>query len=162
MSTPVTIHPVDPSVVKPPAVGLSGLSDGGDNPGGAPVTLTANVTLPATTGLAPPTAATRAGAHRQDAGSQLADLAFFLNASLVQHAVGNLTTPTFTFTPPAAGDYVVDAIAVGTDGVSGVAMPILVHAVGAPTVVTVAVSGDGHGGVRRWRTARWRSGARGT
>ena len=142
VSTPVTIHPVDPSVGQPPAVGLSGLSDGATIQVGVPITLSADVTLPAAAGLASPSRSLR-GAHRQDAGSQLADLAFFLNASLVQHATGNLTMPAFTFTPPSAGDYVVEAIATDTNGISGLATPILVHAVGAPTVVTIAPSGDG-------------------
>ena len=167
VSSPATIHPVDPSVGKPPAVGLSGLSDGATITVGVPVSLAASVTLPVATGLASsasrPSRSSR-GAHRQDASSQLADLAFFLNASLIQHAVGGDPANTaFTFTPPSAGDYVVEAIATDTDGISGVAMPITVHAVGAPpvvTTVTVAVSGDGRAefGVENGKVAVRRTG----
>ncbi len=159
VSNPATIRPVDPSVGEPPAVGLSGLGDGATIQVGVPVTLAANVTLPVATSLASPSRSSR-GAHRQDAASQLADLAFFLNASLIQHAVSNATTSAFTFTAPSAGDYVVEAIATDTNGLSGVAMPIIVHAVGASTVVTVAPSGDGRAefGVENGKVAVRRTG----
>ncbi len=160
VSDPATIRPVDPSLGKPPAVGLSGLSDGATIPVGAPVTLAANVTLPLATGLASSSRSTTRGAHRQDAASQLADLAFFLNASLIQHGAAGALQPGFTFTPPSAGDYVIEAIATDKDGISGVAMPITVHAVGASTVVTVASSGDGRAefGVENGKVAVRRTG----
>ena len=161
VSNAATIHPIDPSVGKPPAVGLSGLSDGATIQVGVPITLAANVTLPALTAdLASSTRSSR-GAHRQDASSQLADLSFYLNATLVQHGISGSTSPGFTFTPPSAGDYVVEAIATDTDGISGVAMPILVHAVGAPTVVTVVPAGDGLAefGVENGKVAVQRTGS---
>ena len=161
VSNPVTIHPVDPSVGQPPAVGLSGLSDGATVQVGVPIDLAVSVTLPVATGLAPPSrSASAGGAHRQDAASQLADLAFYLNATLVQHGIADASKPGFTFTPTAAGDFVVEAIATDTDGISGVAMPITVHAVGAPTVVTVAPSGDGRAeyGVENGKVAVRRTG----
>ncbi len=160
VSNPATIRPVDPSVGEPPAVGLSGLSDGATIPVGIPVTLAANVTLPAATGLASPSRSSSRGPHRRDAAGQLADLAFFLNATLVEHAAVAATQSGFTFTPPSAGDYVVEAIATDTDGISGVAMPITVHAVGAPTMVTVAAAGDGRAefGVENGKVAVRRTG----
>ena len=137
VSNPVTIHPVDPSVGQPPTVGLSGLSDGATVQVGAPVSVGINITLPA---------ASRApvGPRPRTAAGSLADLEFYLNTALLQHGFGNDPgKPGFVFTPPSPGDYVVEAIATDTDGLSGVAMPILVHAVGAPVMVTAAVAGDG-------------------
>ena len=160
-SPAVTIRPVDPAVDRPPVIALNGIVDGATVLVGVPLSLPVSVSDP-------DAANAQAGAlARQDSGiGVIADLAFYLNAALAQHGIGNDPNQrAFTFTPPAAGDYVINAIATDGAGLSGVAQPIRVHAVTMtpPTVptVNVAASGDGRAqfGVENGKVVFRRTGA---
>ena len=141
-SPAVSIQTVDPSVDRPPVIALLDLSDGTTVLVGVPTSVPVSVSDPDAA------TASTAGLARQDTGiGTIADLAFYLNAALVQHGLGNdPAAPSFTFTPPAAGDYVLNAIATDGAGLSGLARPVTIHAVNPPPplpMVNVAVSGDG-------------------
>ena len=142
VSSPVSVRPLDASVDRPPVIAFTGLSDGMIVIAGIPITLPVSVSDPDATGAAG--GAPGILTSRQDTGiGTIADLSFYLNAGLVQHGFGNdPTKPSFAFTPPAAGEYVVNAIATDGAGLSGVAMPLVIRAVMPPTI-NVALSGDG-------------------
>ena len=75
-------------------------------------------------------------------GSLIAKMEYFLN----QTKLGMATQPPFSFdfTPPAAGTYVLQAIATDDAGLAGVATPLVVDAVSASPTVALSVPGGGN------------------
>ncbi len=76
-------------------------------------------------------------------GGVIASVDYFLN----QLKVASSTQPpySFDFTPPAAGTYVIEAIATDNAGLSGVADPVIVQAVADAPTVSLSLPGGGAG-----------------
>ena len=89
------------------------------------------------------TSAAGAGLGRADMtlDALIAEMDYFVNGVNIGHA---LVPPfSFSFTPPAAGKYVLHAVATDGAGLSTVSDPVVVEADPVPPVVTVVAAGDG-------------------
>ena len=88
---------------------------------------------------APVTSIAAGGKTRRDAAGTLALLEYYLNGA----KLGEATAPpfNFTFTPPALGKYVLDAVATDASGLASLSAPLNVQADPPPTV-SLAISGS--------------------
>ena len=118
---------------QPPLVTLSGVSDGAQVAVNSANAVTVNVSAATTNATA------SGGKTRRDAASTLALMEYYLNGT----KLGEATSPpfTFTFTPPASGKYVADAVATDVSGLASISAPVTVTANAVPTV-SLAVSGS--------------------
>ena len=121
---------------QPPLITLNGLVNGAHVKVGSTNAVTITATAASTNGISSP------GKTPRDApaAGTLALLEFYLNGAKLGEA---LAPPySFTFTPPASGKYVLDAVATDTAGLSSLTDPVTVQADPAPTV-SLAVGGTG-------------------
>ena len=123
---------------RPPLVALNGVSNSAHVKVGSINAITVTATAASTNAVAGP----RAGKKRRDAAGTLALLEYYLNGA----KLGEASAPpySFNFTPPAAGKYVLDAVATDAAGLASITDPVTVQA-DVPVVPTVnlAVSGTG-------------------
>ena len=118
-----------------PLVALGGISSGMHFKIGSNTAVSVNASGGTSAAVRP------AGPTRADAtsDSQLALLEYYLNGIKLAQA---LQPPfSFTFTPPAAGTYVLHAVATDASGLATVSAPVVVQADAPPAVSVTAASG---------------------
>jgi uncharacterized repeat protein (TIGR03803 family) len=131
----VTVTSVPQSVDQPPQIALAGLKNG--------QVLTTGDSYTASTVAGEVTA--RAAVADAPAGSlsAVAKIEYYLNKlELVNTSVTGGAVPNLTFTAPAPGQYIVEAIATDTAGVASVADPVTIQIDPLPAV-SVSVLGNG-------------------
>lgn len=132
----VTVTAIPQSMDQPPLIALSGLTSGQHLTTGN--SYMASTVPGQTAARAPAVASAPAGSL-----SAVAKIEYYLSKlELLNTSVTGGAVPALTFTAPAPGEYIVEAIATDTAGVASVADPITVQVDPLP-VVSVSVAGSG-------------------
>ena len=118
---------------------LGGLSNGAHVNVGSTTAVTVTATPPVSSSLM----GAGATSSRQDASGYgvLSKMENLVNNTLISILTGPPFN--FSFSPPAAGVYVLHSVVTDASGLATISDPVVVHADALPPVVTVAVAGDG-------------------